>query len=241
LATDYGTLRKVSGGATFDAACRAYIEANPSDVRNVRWYGGRLPDFLERTEPWAKQPWLAEIARFEWTLTLAFDAADAAALRFADLAGVPPEAWPTLAFSLHPSVHLVRLRCNAAALRTAVDEERPLPPVQTQDHPVDWVVWRRDDGVVHFRSLQPEEGAALRAVRDGATFVELCSLLAASVTGEAAAAGLAAGFLRTWVDDRLVSGLSGASQVTRRAVRATVAARLIYRRARCPLPRRWAA
>src|SRR5215475_4863781 len=79
LSTDYEALHAAMGGEDFAAACRKFIEATPSIHRNVRWYGGDLPAFLQRTAPWSERPVLAEIALFEWMLTLAFDAADRSA------------------------------------------------------------------------------------------------------------------------------------------------------------------
>src|SRR5262249_35445799 len=86
LATDYEALRALLGVQTFTAACRAYIDVTPSEFRNLRWYGGGFPEYLRINSPWRKRRILHELAVFEWTLTLAFDAPDATAIRFEDLA-----------------------------------------------------------------------------------------------------------------------------------------------------------
>ena len=130
-----------------------------------RW----LPDFLASTQPWQQHPELAEIARFEWTLTLAFDAPEAAALTFDDLAAIPPDAWSTLQLQLHPSLHTLALRSNAPALRTALDAEARLPSIQRHADPVEWAVWRKA-GVPHFRSPEVRSlgycgGTTRRALR----------------------------------------------------------------------------
>ena len=77
MSTDFEALIAVLGEEEFRSAARAYVEATPSAFRNVRWYGGKLAAFLRQTQPWRDKPWLADLAEFEWTLTLAFDAADA--------------------------------------------------------------------------------------------------------------------------------------------------------------------
>ena len=82
LATDYEALRALLGREQFNDACCAYVEATPSLFRNVRWYGGGLAEFLRTTPPWAHQPVAYELALFEWTLTLAFDAAELPTARF---------------------------------------------------------------------------------------------------------------------------------------------------------------
>ncbi len=125
--TDYEALRALMGDEAFGAACRAYVDATPSLFRNVRWYGGGLPEYLRVTQPWSEQPILHEVAAFEWTLTLAFDAPDAPVVRFEELARMPQQAWPVLGFVLHPSVHFLELRSNAPSLRKATDAGDPLP------------------------------------------------------------------------------------------------------------------
>ena len=74
-----------------------------------------------------RNPSLHEVALFEWTLTLAFDAADDPVVRFDDLAQLPRSAWPTLGFVLHPRCSCIQLRTNAPALRKATDAGEPLP------------------------------------------------------------------------------------------------------------------
>ena len=206
LATDYEALRALMGDEPFKTACRAYVEATPSPFRNVRWYGAGLPEFLRATPPWAEQPALYELALFEWTLTLAFDAADHAVVRFEDLASLPQQAWPALGFVLHPSAHLLELRTNATALRKATDAGEPLPGAVLADAPKTWLIWRKELSAC-FRSLSEPETWALTAVRDGANFTALCEGLCRWFSAEEAAPHAAA-LLRQWVDDGLIGDLT---------------------------------
>jgi len=206
IATDYEALYAAMGADAFKAACRAYIAATDSSYRNVRWYGGALPDFLRTTAPWCEQPLLSEIALFEWTLTLAFDAADGLAVTFDELAALPGEQWPTVAFVLHPCVKLISLHTNAPAFRKAHDAGEPLPEASAAAAPVSWLIWRRDYTVC-FRSLSEPEAWALRAVREGANFSALCEGMCEWFEPEEAAPH-AAGFLRQWVDDGVIGGVS---------------------------------
>jgi len=206
LASDYEALRTLMGDEAFNAAARAYVEATPSACRNVRWYGAGLPAFLGATSPWAQQPLLAELASFEWTLTLAFDAADATVVRFEELAGLPARSWPALGFALHPSVHLLELHTNAAALRKAQDAGEPLPEAKLTERSKTWLVWRRQLAV-HFRSLSETEAYALAAIRAGADFTTMCEGLCRWFSPEDAAPQ-AASWLRQWIDDELISDLT---------------------------------
>lgn len=204
LVTDFEGLAAALGFEGFRTASLAYVEATPSRFRNVRWYGGGFPDFLATTAPWSARPELAEVARFEWTLTLAFDASDAPALGFADVATLPPEAWSDLRLRFHPSLHTLTLRSNAPAFRMAVDAGGATPALESAA-PVEWAVWRKA-GSVHFRSQQPEERYALAAARSGEGFAALCEGLAGFASPDSAPA-LAASLLRTWVEDELVTGV----------------------------------
>ena len=204
LATDYEALRALLGDQEFRAASAGYVMATPSEHRNVRWYGAGLPQFLRTTQPWAQSTATHEVALFEWTLTLAFDAADDPVVRFEDLAQLPAEQWPTLGFVLHSSVHVIQLRTNAPAVRKASDVKEPLPEV-VEDEPRSWLIWRKDLTAC-FRSLGEHEAWALSAVRAGADFTALCEGLCEWFPPEDAASQAAA-LLRQWVDDELISGL----------------------------------
>jgi len=203
LGTDFEALIAAMGEDEFHSAVRAYVEATPSTFRNVRWYGGKLAAFLRETQPWGRTPWLADLAEFEWALTLAFDAADAPHVRFEDLAALPGDAWGRLGLRLHPSAHMVELRANAPVIRKAVDAGTPLPAPELAATAVTWLIWRKDLSP-HFRSLSEPEAWALRAAREGQSFPEICAGLCEWIVPEEAA-GAAAGWLRTWVDDQVIA------------------------------------
>ena len=202
LAADYEALRSLLGEERFSDACRSYVEATPSLHRNVRWYGAGLAEFLRTTPPWAQQPVAYEVALFEWTLTLAFDAAEHPGVRFEDLARLPLSVWPETRFVLHPSAHLIALRSNAPALRKANDAGETLPGPTLADSARPWLVWRKEL-TPRFRSLSEPESWALTAVKGNATFAALCDGLCRWCAAEQAPSE-AAMLLRRWVDDELI-------------------------------------
>jgi hypothetical protein len=198
LSNDFEALRAHLGRVEFERAARAYIEAQASNFRNVRWYGGGLSDFLAGHAHFGGRPEIAELARLEWALGIAFDAADAPVLRFEDLAGSAPAEWPSLVLEPHPSLQVLPLRTNAPALWHATREGGQPPPVRIGTQAVQYAIWRKDLAS-WFRSLAPEEALAIEALRAGRSFGEICGQLGERKSGEEAAA-LAAGFLRGWVD-----------------------------------------
>ena len=198
LGNDFEALKAFVGVEAFDDLARAYVEANPSTFRNVRWFGGRFAHFLRDHEASRGRPVLAELAGFEWALGLAFDAADEAALDFRSLAAVPGVDWPDLAFTGHPSLHVLRLNWNVAEIWRAAQDRAPLPRASALESPATTVIWRRELRT-YFRPLAEDEARMLEAVMRGATFSEVCAILAAH--DEAGAAQRAAELLRNWVNE----------------------------------------
>ncbi|QQS12383.1 MAG: putative DNA-binding domain-containing protein [Rhodospirillales bacterium] len=188
LTTDYPGVLAMAGPADFDVLARAYIAARPSTDPSVRWFGRHLADFLAATPPFDGSPAAADMARFEWALGEAFDAADSTPLTFDDLAALPAEAWETLRLGFAPSLRRLTLRHEAPrawARREAVapgDLDVPANPPGEDGAPVavDWLVWRATaDAETQYRSMAADEAWALDAARDGADFAALCDGLAA--------------------------------------------------------------
>ena len=201
LTSAYPKLQLLLGDDLFDSTARAYIDANPSVYRNLRWYGATLSEHLAQALP--QHPVTAELAAFEWALALAFDAADMPVLQVEDLAAVPPEQWGELRFRLHASMRLLPLQCNTVAVWQALDAEQAPPPVATLTET--WLIWRREFNP-HFRSLDVAELAALELIIAGASFGDICASLQIEL-GEDAATMQAAQYLATWLGDGLISQL----------------------------------
>jgi len=204
LAADYKALRSHLGEEPFEALARAYLDAHPSTFRNVRWFGGQLAEFLRHMPPFAAQPVLAELAQFEWSLGLAFDAPDASAVAFEEMAAVPAQAWPELRFTTHPALQLIALRTNAVAIWKAIDQPGGCAAAISET-PVTWAIWRKQHAPF-FRSLAADEAWALQALHAGATFGEICAGLCNWID-EAQAAGRAATLLRGWIEEQWIADL----------------------------------
>jgi hypothetical protein len=199
LAEDYPALRQQLGERHFDRLARQFIAAQPSTFRNLRWYGAELARLLGSAP-------LAELARFEWALGLAFDAADAPLLGEADLARVPPARWPRLRFRLHPSVQRLDLRSNAPDLWRVAIREKKRAVAKTHRRAVPWLVWRR--GFEPFyRALAADEAWALDALARGRNFAALCAGLR-RWAGGAGAAQRGAQLLRNWLAEGLLTEVS---------------------------------
>lgn len=209
LATDYGVLQTYLGDELFKGLADEYIAAHPSTFRNVRWFGGKMADFLGTMPRYATHPELSELARFEWSLGQAFDAADESTVTFEKVAAVPAAAWANLSFTAHPSLRTIELRTNAVAIWKAIGDESAPCVAETLAEPVSWAIWRKQHSPF-FRSMQGDEAWALKAVLSGASFGQICEGLCGWVA-EDQAPGRAAGLLRGWVEEGWIAALVSAA------------------------------
>lgn len=206
LGEDYRALGRLLGAERFEDLGRAYIAATRSRHPSIRWFGWNLSEHLRRDPAYADMPMAAELAAWEWALGEAGDAADADPVGIDAFAAVAPDAWANIRLTFHLSLRRLDLEWSVAAYRQAVeDDEYPVEPGRSET-PVAWVIWRSGTDVL-YRSLPPPEADALDAARTGATFGDICDMVAGHGDADTAAA-TAAGFLRSWVDGGMVAGIS---------------------------------
>jgi hypothetical protein len=206
LGNDFSGLKTLMGDATFDTMARAYIAKHPSQHPSIRWAGRHLAEFLASEAPYRDEPWFTDMARFDWALAFAFDAVDAPAASPADLVGVPPEFWGGIRLAFHPTL-------DAFRIATPVDEARPrllddpgirLDRTARCDRAI--MAWRIEHDV-KFRAIDPLEFSALQAMQGGASFGDLCELVAKEVNPETAPLR-AAQILQGWLEWGIVATVS---------------------------------
>ncbi|HUJ52849.1 MAG TPA: DNA-binding domain-containing protein [Steroidobacteraceae bacterium] len=202
LAANFPALAGLLGEADFRTLAGEYVRAHDSPFFSIRYYGDALAQFLTTRENYAAAPVLAELARWEWAMTSAFDAADVAPLTHERLARLPPEQWAQLRFAFHPSIQRLTLWWNVPQLWQALTDDTERPAASLAAEPLEWLVWRQELST-YFRSLPQTEAAALDGARRGWPFGELCELLCEQL-GDAAAPAQAATLLRSWVAAGLI-------------------------------------
>lgn len=178
LENDHPVLAAYLGDELWDAMCSGYIDAHPSRVRSLRDFGNALPAYLAVAEQFRGHPQLAELAHFERLLLDSFDAADDPRADWAQLQGIPPDHWPDLRVRLHRSVRVHRAGHGSVAIWQAIKDEQAPPTCAGIEDAVDWVLWRDEDGVGRFRSLELDCAAAIGCCKHGGSFAELCELMA---------------------------------------------------------------
>ena len=205
LDADYPALHALAGDDLFDQLARAYIAAHPSAFPNARWFGIHLPEFLACDAAYISQPVLAEMAKFEWAMSLAFDSADNPVVEIAELAVLPGEAWSTLGFRMHSSLERMELAWNVPTFWLAVtrEDEPPTPGQSTETAP--WIVWRREL-TTYFRSLDAAEAATLDLIARNGNFADMCEVLCDWHEPDAVPA-IAMTLLKRWIEEGLISSL----------------------------------
>ncbi len=218
LDEDFPALRVLLGDDDFEALVEAYIDENPSRLRNARWYTTRLPEFMRESENWSANALAIGLALFERALTDAYDAADAPAQSIETLAEFSPQDWPRLGFTFHPSLRLIEVAAGvldayAAATADEQDEEaedegalEDRPPDAGESETI--AIWRSDLDPA-YRQLDPDEHLALFEAMAGQSFGDICQLVAFQNEGQSATERLAR-FLVTWFSEGLVIGVAEA-------------------------------
>jgi hypothetical protein len=202
LADNYPVLNRALGDEAFRELAAAYLRAHPSRHRSIRWFGDRLVEFITLNPDAIPHPALLDLARMDWAMRGAFDAADATPLRIEDLAGLAPERWPELRFTPCPSFRMLQLDWGIEALWHTLNEDESAQTEEPMPHAHTMIVWRH--GLEYrWRTATTDEAPALRALLDGGSFAEICSALPDA--GDPDAAANAANLLRAWVDEGLLA------------------------------------
>src|SRR5467141_4031662 len=152
----YPAVERLVGRDFFDMAAARYAGTHPPQSGYLNEYGGEFPEFLAAFAPASELPYLADVARFEWALGVAANAADAPLLDPLTVAAVDPQSHAALRFEPHPSVSFRTLAYPADRIADAVlaGDEAAMAQVDLSSGPVRLVVHRGPDGVAAER-LEP--------------------------------------------------------------------------------------
>ena len=156
LESDYPGLARVLGPAAWERLVQSYVEAHPSRSTTLNVLGRDLPEFV-RTARVRRPAFCRDLARLEWAVTEAFDAAETPPLTEAALAAVAPGEWERAGLVPVAALRLVVLEHDAGAHLDALREGRRRPPVRRCRRRV--VVYRRNYAV--FRREQTAAAFAL--------------------------------------------------------------------------------
>ena len=132
LAAAYPTLQQLLGDESFAALARAHWQADPPLRGDLAWWGAGLAAFIADAAQLAAEPYLADMARLDWAVHQAAQAADAQ-----DVQGL------SLLAALDPQRLRLRLQPGCALLVSAF-------PVAT--------IWRAHHGSVGGDDSHGDDG-----------------------------------------------------------------------------------
>jgi hypothetical protein len=107
LRDGFPVVNKLVGTEFFNQLARCYLRHYPPKAGCLLFFGSEFADFISDYDPASSLPYLPDIARLEWFWHEAFHEADAGALDVKALAGISPDCYGSLGFSLHPTVRLL--------------------------------------------------------------------------------------------------------------------------------------
>jgi hypothetical protein len=192
------------GDASFETSAMTFIEDNPPRHRNLRWHGAAFSQWLANHFP--QDPDIAELALIDWQLRQAFDGPDATPVQPEELAGLSAEDWAGVGFRFTPTLFVTSLRFNSVSIWHALDQDQVPPVAESLLVPTWLLIWRKG-WQPHFRTLQAAEHAALMQLQDGKSFAQVCAALGEQFSDQEAAS-VAAGSLRSWLQDELIVELT---------------------------------
>lgn len=203
LQEDYPVLLANLGVEMFQNLVRDYVTNHPSSFRNLRWYGKDLIEFMQTRPSFLEQPWLIEMATFEWSLTEVFDAADSSELTVTEMMQMPYEQWAELRFILNSSLRQLNLLWNIVSIWKAYRERQVLPKPQLEKASTQWILWRRNNEV-QFCSLSNVEAYMLETMAGQNTLGSICVGLC-QWFDEAEVATQTASLLKRFISDGLIA------------------------------------
>lgn len=173
LASNFPALEALAGEELFEQFAKEYIAIYPPVKYTARYYGDKLNQYLAKTKPYSERPELAEIAMISWAHGETMDAADDPILQVSEMSAIPPEAWPNMHLSVHPSVQTLDLITNSPEIWAAVNQNHPLPEITISQEPITWVMWRKDLNSF-YRPLTTIESWVLEALKCDQSFSDIC-------------------------------------------------------------------
>jgi len=211
LAHDFPVLLSVMGNEQFGQEMASYLQMYPSTHPSLRYLGQSLPHWLESKNNIG----LKDIARIEWAILNAFDAANMNTLAVEQLHKHSPEQWHQLKFTFVPSLSLLKIDSNASIIweqhyidLRSNNVESKIQKIELQPtKPAYLVVYRGQQGPAIYE-VSSEWYALMFNLRNNLNFGEACDqmsmLIAEMEVTNIAAQCIAHCVANKWCSDILI-------------------------------------
>lgn len=168
LAATFPTIHAVVGEAFFGVLARAFIARSLPVQPVLAEYGDGFADFIEGFSQADSLPYLADVARLDWALNVAFHRSPEQRLAIADLAAIPPDLMPGLRLELAAGAAIVRSRFPIDRIWRISQPGAANEQVDLEAGGACLLVLRRVDDAA-FVELSDPEAAFVAAVDRGST------------------------------------------------------------------------
>lgn len=198
LRITYPAVKKLVGDDFFESAALAFIEGQPPSSAYLNEYGAGFGDFLSHFPPAINIPYLADVARLEWEMSCATNAADAPSLDPAALGELSESEQENLRLIFHPATRLIALAYPADEIWRSVlgNDDDALRAIDIGTGPIHLLVQRTDNGVA-IKRLTDTEWRFSRALAKGERLADALNEDAdlVGLLGEHIACGRFSGFV----------------------------------------------
>lgn len=168
LAATFSTVQAIVGEDFFRVTARRYVAGDLPHQPVLAEYGAGFPAFIADYEPATSLPYLADVARLDWALNLAFHSLAANHLTAADLSSLPPERIAELPLALAPGAAVLRSSYPIDRIWQVSQPGAADATVDLGAGGVSLLVLRREDDAAFVQVSEAEE-AFLSALGRGET------------------------------------------------------------------------
>ncbi|MGQ0581713.1 MAG: HvfC/BufC family peptide modification chaperone [Reyranella sp.] len=166
LAATFATVHALVGEAFFRSMAQRFIGQMLPVQPVLAEYGAGFPAFVAGYESARSLPYLADVARLDGALNVAFHGPAGRRLAAADLAGIAAERLPSLSLALPEGATLIGSRYPLDRIWRVSQPGASTDPVGLGDGRADLLVLRRSDDAA-FIVLSVGEAAFVAALIDG--------------------------------------------------------------------------
>ena len=185
------------GEADFLAAAVTHIDSVPPSAWTLDAYPRHFPETLAALYP--ADPEVAELAWLDRALAEAFAGPDASPLAPASLGDVD---WDHATLHLAPTIAITTIETNSAAIWSALSAGKTPSAATGLADPATLLVWRQGFTPC-FRTLDRNEGVALRQILADPSFAALCTVMVGHL-GEGDGIAIAGACLAQWLGDGML-------------------------------------
>jgi hypothetical protein len=165
LSATFPTVQALVGEEFFRGLAQAFVATRLPSQPVLAEYGAEFAVFIGGYAPAAGLPYLADIARLDWALNVAFHSPARPSLEAADLATIPSDRLPEKSIALAPGAMVIRSRFPIGRIWAAARPGAPDETVELTAGEACLLVLRRADDA-GFVPLSVGEAAFLEVLVD---------------------------------------------------------------------------